>query len=190
MKSKDEALPQTIFITGVGGFIGGHTAAFFLLRGWRVVGLLHQTHILQDSTEQLLKLRLQQAELLERIPSEHHAQLTLLTGDIHDRSAMQAVFQIYQPDAMLHAAALLIPPAENAYADRAQWRQAIDDYIIYNQASVLADCAASYQQTAPHFYCLLVSTIFVFKRDATEITEASARVSKEDHIYGHRYAFG
>lgn len=185
MKSTDKTRPQTIFITGVGGFVGGHAAVFFLSRGWHVVGLLHQTHTLQDSTEQILKLRLQQAELLERIPSEHHAQLTLLTGDIHDRSAMQAVFQTYQPHAMLHAAALLIPPAENAYADRAQWRQAIDDYIIYNQASVLADCAASYQQTAPHFYCLLVSTIFVFKRDATEITEASARVSREDHIYGH-----
>ncbi len=175
----------TIFITGVGGFVGGYAANYFLAQGWNVVGLFHQSSSMLGDKEQELRLRLQKESLLSRIELEHRTRFTAVDGDMLDRDAMHAVFQTYRPDAMIHAAALLVPPTDKDYPDPDQLRQAIDTYIEINQAMVLADCAAEYQQRAPHFYCLLVSTIYVFNRANEVIAEETPRVSINEHVYGH-----
>lgn len=174
----------TLFLTGAGGFLAGHTANYFLSQGWSVIGLFHQDR-LRSGNEQALKLHLQKESLISRIKPEHRERFIPIDGDILDADAMWAVFEMHRPDAMMHAAALLVPPTEKDYPNPVQFRQEIDKYIEINQASALADCAASYQQQVPHFYCLLVSTIFVFHRSAGNITEESPRVSISDHVYGH-----
>ncbi len=176
---------RTVLITGCGGFLGGHLAQYFLAQGWRVIGLFHQSQSMLNDKEHTLRLLLQKESLLSRLEPEHRTRFTDVDGDIMDREAMHALFQTYRPDAMIHAAALLLPPTEKEYSNPVQLQQAIETYIAINQAAILADCAADYHQKTPGFYCVLVSTIHVFKPSAAVIDEAAPRVSISEDIYGH-----
>ncbi len=178
-------MSRTLFMTGEGGFVGSTAATYFLEQGWNVVGLFHQDRAMIGDQEQTLKLRLQEASLMSRMKPHHRMHFTAVYGDMMDRDAMRVLFQTYRPDTMIHAAALLVPPTQQEYPDPVQFRQEIDKYIEINQATALGDCAAEYQSECPDFYCLLVSTIFVFDRSGPVITEETRRVTIDEHVYGH-----
>lgn len=83
---------------------------------------------------------------------------------------MSILFEETQPDTLIHAAALLVPPKESDYSDPFQYQQANQRFIEINQGKILADCAAQYQQHHD-LYCLLVSTIYVFNLKSPIINE-------------------
>lgn len=151
---------KKIIITGAGGFLGGHLVNFFANCGVKVTAVFHREHI--DNIEQASKRQTQKTELLARIQPEHRGKLSFFDGDITDEEDMSSLFKVIQPDALLHAAALLIPPKESDYESPEEFQLAIKRFVEVNQAQVLADCAAKYQQFNKELYCLLVSTIHVF----------------------------
>lgn len=151
---------KKIIITGAGGFLGGHLVNFFASCGVEVTAVFHREHT--DNIEQASKRQTQKRELLARTQPEYRGKISFFDGDITDEGDMHSLLRMKQPNALLHAAALLVPPKESDYESPAQYQCAIERFIEVNQAKVLADCAAEHQKFNKELYCLLVSTIYVF----------------------------
>lgn len=159
---------KKVVVTGAGGFLGGHLVNYFASQGSSVIAVFHREAA--ESFEHITKRQTQKNELQGRILPEYQAQLTFFDGDITSQSDMRVLFTETQPDTLIHAAALLVPPQESDYSDHIQYQQANERFIEINQSKVLADCAAQYQQQHD-LYCLLVSTIYVFNLKSPIINE-------------------
>jgi UDP-glucuronate 4-epimerase len=83
-----------VLVTGAAGFIGMHVAERLLARGDEVVGLDN----MNDYYDPALK-RARLARLVE------HANYTHVHADLADRGAMEALFEVHQPQRVVHLAA-------------------------------------------------------------------------------------
>jgi UDP-glucuronate 4-epimerase len=83
-----------VLVTGSAGFIGMHVVERLLARGDEVVGLDN----LNDYYDPALK-RARLARLLERKGYTH------VQGDLADRGAMEALFEVHKPQRVVHLAA-------------------------------------------------------------------------------------
>ncbi len=90
---------KTILVTGAAGFIGSHTAAAFLARGDRVVGLDN----LNDYYSPARK-RANVAEVRSTCPDA--SRFTFVEGDIRDRPLLDRLFTEHRFDAVVHLAAM------------------------------------------------------------------------------------
>jgi CDP-glucose 4,6-dehydratase len=79
---------KTIFITGIGGFVGKSTAQFFLEKGAHVVGLVRDYSINYDSN------------ILSKC--------SLVVGDLKDRDVLRDTLSNYEVDYVLHLASQAI----------------------------------------------------------------------------------
>ena len=149
-----------------------------LALGATVVAVLHKEP--NESLESMHKRHLQKEELVARIAPGEQARLMFIEGDITCLKDMETLFQTQQPDVLIHAAAILIPPVRPKALDdaafdpklRAEYLNACERFIEINRAMVLADCAARYQKNInPNLYCLLISTIHVFNLTLGAIKE-------------------
>ncbi len=87
-------MPQTVFVTGVAGFIGSHVAEAVLAQGGRVCGL--------DNFDPFYDRRIKESNL-EKLSS--HPSFTFLEADIRDVSAVARWGEGISPDALIHLAA-------------------------------------------------------------------------------------
>lgn len=78
-------MKQSIFITGINGFVGTATAKHFLDQGFHVVGLVRDLNYKSDNTT------------LDRC--------SIVKGDILDKELMRSVLSKYEVDYVLHLAA-------------------------------------------------------------------------------------
>lgn len=85
---------MTILITGVAGFIGSHTAEYFLQRGFRVIGLDNFDDF-YDSDLKHLNLR----------NAKNHKLFTFIEGDILNKDLLKQIFKTYDFNLVLHLAA-------------------------------------------------------------------------------------
>ncbi len=83
-----------ILVTGTAGFIGYHVAERLLARGERVLGL--------DNLSDYYDVTLKQARLTRL---QMHASYRHVSADLADRDAIDAVFAIHKPPAVVHLAA-------------------------------------------------------------------------------------
>lgn len=105
---------KTILVTGAAGFIGFHTSAALLKRGYSVVGI---DNLNEYYDPDLKKKRL---ELLEK-----HARFSFQKIDIADMEKLQAVFSENSIDKVCHLAA------------QAGVRYSIDNPFEYEQTNIL-----------------------------------------------------
>lgn len=107
---------KTVLVTGGAGFIGSATAKVFLSRGDRVVVVdeLNDYYDIARKEENIKSL-----ETLSRV-----GQLTIIRGDICDKTLMESVFAAYKPSVVCHLAA------------RAGVRASIDDPLIYIHSNI------------------------------------------------------
>ncbi|MCX7628079.1 MAG: NAD-dependent epimerase [Methylophilaceae bacterium] len=83
-----------ILVTGTAGFIGNHLALRLLERGDAVVGV--------DNLNDYYDVKLKKARLA-RI--QNHPNFTDIRADIHNRTAMEAIFAEHRPQRVVHLAA-------------------------------------------------------------------------------------
>lgn len=165
---------KNVVVTGAGGFLGGHLVNYFLSQGANVIAVFYRETA--ESFEHTTKRQSQKNELQARILPEHQPRLTFFDGDITSHSDMSILLQENQPDTLIHAAALLVPPKKSDYLDPIQYQQASQRFVEINKAEVLADCVAHYQKQHD-LYCLLVSTIYVFNLKSPIINEETEHLS-------------
>lgn len=120
-------MPTTFLITGAAGFIGSHLTERLLGEGHAVVGLDN----FNDFYDPARKRR-----NLQRV-AEHEG-FTLIEGDIRDRQAVFDAFTAYQPQVVVHLAAM------------AGVRPSIENPQLYTQVNLdgtvnLLDAAVAYQ---------------------------------------------
>jgi nucleoside-diphosphate-sugar epimerase len=161
---------KKVVITGAGGFLGGHLVNYFISHGSDVIAVFHREP--EENIEQITKRQTQKNELQARILPEHQAHLAFFDGDITNQRNMNTLFEETEPDTLIHAAALLVPPKESDYLNSTQYQQANARFIEINQGQALADCVAHYQQQHD-LYCLLVSTIYIFNLKSPRIDETT-----------------
>ena len=85
---------MTILITGTAGFIGSHSAEYFLEKGNRVIGL--------DNFDDFYDSSLKHLNLKK---SESDPNFTFIEGDILDQELLKEIFTTYEIDLVLHLAA-------------------------------------------------------------------------------------
>ncbi len=85
---------MTILITGVAGFIGSHSAEFFLQRGERVIGL--------DNFDDFYDPALKHQNLTNALENTNFA---FIEGDILDKNLLVKIFNSFKIDVVLHLAA-------------------------------------------------------------------------------------
>lgn len=83
---------QTIFVTGVAGFIGFHVARRFVADGWTVIGL--------DNCNDYYDPALKYARL-EQLGSD----ITFYKGDLEDKGLIDTIFTKHKPRYVCHLAA-------------------------------------------------------------------------------------
>lgn len=165
---------RKVLVSGSGGFLGGHVVEYFLNQSLQVIALFHKE--LAENNFQTEKRNIQKSELLSRIPQNTQENLTILDGDITNGNDMEALFHDNQPDAMVHAAAILIAPKESD-------ELACKRFYEVNEGRVLADLIAEYQRIKNNFYCMLISTIFAFDLTAEEINEETLHKPNANNLY-------
>ena len=95
---------STVLITGGAGFIGSHLTDRLLSRGARVVGL--------DNFNTFYDPQIKRRNLLQALTSDR---FTLIEGDIRDRATVLEAFEEFQPQVVVHLAAMagVRPSIEN-----------------------------------------------------------------------------
>lgn len=173
---------KNVVITGAGGFLGGHLVDFFLRQGVeKVIAVLHKEN--EEMPNQALRRQIQKSELITRMRPEDRERIVFCDVDITNQDDVTTLFHTTQPDTLVHAAALLIPPKESDYVDVLEYKRANARFVEINQAKILADYSAVYQEINPDLYCLLISTIYVFNLNKIGmVTENTA------HEPGNSYA--
>src|SRR3990167_4106759 len=165
---------EKVVVSGSVGFLGGHVVKYFLNQSLQVIALFHKE--LVENNFQTEKRNIQKSELLSRIPQNIQENLTIFDGDITNKDDMEALFHDNQPDAMVHSAAILIAPKESD-------ELACKRFSEVNEGRVLADSVAEYQRIKNNFYCMLISTIFVFDLTAEEINEETPHKPNANNLY-------
>lgn len=84
--------PMKILVTGGAGYIGSHTCVELLTAG-------HEVTVFDNFSNS-------HPEALQRVQKITGKKLTVVEGDIRDRSALEAVFRQYHCDAVIHFAGL------------------------------------------------------------------------------------
>ena len=85
---------MTIFITGIAGFIGSHTAEFFLKKGYKVIGL--------DNFDDFYDKR---TKILNLENAKSFKNFTFVKGDILDKKLLEKIFSSSEIDLVIHLAA-------------------------------------------------------------------------------------
>ena len=147
-------------MTGGGAFLGGHVATYFTLHGMAVIALFNSK--LEETVAQIAKRDIQKKELRAQIAPEQQKYLTEFDGDVTNRDDMERLFSEHKPNALVHAAALLVAPVlreKRKDENDAQYRVVLESheaeksrFIEVNEAKVLADCIAGYQKINANFY--------------------------------------
>ncbi|MCS7223872.1 MAG: GDP-mannose 4,6-dehydratase [Armatimonadetes bacterium] len=144
-------MPSRILVTGGAGFIGSHTCE-------RLVDLGHWV-LCVDNFDELFYPRSVKARNLRNL--HHHPHWSLLEADICDRNKMEDAFQKFQPEIIVHLAALagVVPSL-----DRPQ------EYLRVNVEGtlVLLELARRYQ--ASHFVFASSSSVYG-ERDKAPFSE-------------------
>ena len=83
---------QTIFITGIAGFIGFHVAQRLVRDGWNVVGLDNCNDYYDPSLKQ------SRLDILGK-------SVTFYRGDLEDKGLVESIFSEHRPDVVCHLAA-------------------------------------------------------------------------------------
>jgi UDP-glucuronate 4-epimerase len=83
-----------VLVTGSAGFIGMHVAQRLLARGDEVVGL--------DNMSDYYDVNLKRARLARLV---EHGRYTHVQADLADRGAMEALFEVHEPQRVVHLAA-------------------------------------------------------------------------------------
>lgn len=85
---------KTILITGAAGFIGFHTAQFYLSQGIKIVGIdnLNSYYDVQLKKDRLKLLT-------------NHKNFSFIEGDIQSRDTLDSLFGEYKPNVVIHLAA-------------------------------------------------------------------------------------
>ena len=89
---------MTILVTGAAGFIGSHTAAAFLARGERVIGL--------DNFDAYYDPARKRANVAEVMAQAHAGAFTMLEGDLRDREMIARLFREHAFTSVAHLGAL------------------------------------------------------------------------------------
>jgi UDP-glucuronate 4-epimerase len=89
---------MTILVTGAAGFIGSHTAAAFLARGERVIGL--------DNFDAYYDPARKRANIAEVVAQAHAGAFTMIEGDLRDREMILRLFREHAFKSVAHLGAL------------------------------------------------------------------------------------
>jgi UDP-glucuronate 4-epimerase len=89
---------MTILVTGAAGFIGSHTAAAFLARGERVIGL--------DNFDAYYDPARKRANVAEVMAQAHAGAFTMIEGDLRDRELIARLFREHAFKSVAHLGAL------------------------------------------------------------------------------------
>ncbi len=86
----DSAMPRTVFLTGVTGFVGSHLAERLVADGDSVVGLAHEPPP-------------------HRYLSQVEGRIRIHPGDLQDRAALETALEAAKPEVVIHLAAHAVP---------------------------------------------------------------------------------
>mmetsp|Transcript_16656 Transcript_16656/g.32292 ORF Transcript_16656/g.32292 Transcript_16656/m.32292 type:complete len:400 (-) Transcript_16656:131-1330(-) len=120
--------PKVVFLTGVGGFIGSHTAEVLLERGDKVVGIdeMNDYYDVEIKRSNIELLRKKAAEIAKRdgLPSAEDL-FVFVEADICDRELVKSLFDEHSITHVCHLAA------------RAGVRPSIEDPFIYIHSNIV-----------------------------------------------------